>query len=209
MNEKQFQQAANISAGLAARWFQPVSAALEEFCISKPADIAMWIAQVGHESGGFARLSESLNYTPTALVATFGKHRITQYQAEMLGRTSAHPANQQAIANLVYGGEWGKANLGNQVAGDGWRYRGRGLIQTTGLANYRRTGDTLKLDLVAEPDLLQTDEPAARSAAWFYVSRGCLNHTNNISMVTKLINGGQTGIDDRLKRYKLARAVLA
>lgn len=85
--------AAGISAGLAARWFQPVDAAMKEFGITAPADQAMFIAQVGHESGGFSAVVENLNYTPSALVATFGK-RITQQQADALGRTTEHAARQ-------------------------------------------------------------------------------------------------------------------
>lgn len=85
--------AAGISAGLAARWFQPVDAAMKEFGITAPTDKAMFIAQVGHESGGFSAVVENLNYTPSALVATFGK-RITQQQADALGRTTEHAARQ-------------------------------------------------------------------------------------------------------------------
>lgn len=203
MNQTQFQKAANISAGLAARWFPHIDAALKEFGITAPDDIAMFIAQVGHESGGFARLVENLNYTPAGLVATFGK-RVTQYQADMLGRAAGRSARQEAIANLVYGGR-----LGNKAAGDGWRYRGRGLIQITGLDNYRRCGGALKLDLVSTPDLLASDIHAARSAAWFYASSGCLLHSGDIERVTLIINGGRNGIDDRRARFAVAQAALA
>ncbi|MGQ0452203.1 glycoside hydrolase family 19 protein [Bacillus sp. SS-TM] len=124
-----------------------------------------------------ASICGNQNYAAENLVPTFGKHRITAQQAAALGRTATQPANQKAIANLVYGGEWGKKNLGNQVAGDGWKYRGRGLKQITGLSNYRSCGQALKLDLVTHPELLEQDDYAARSAAWFYVSRGCMLHS--------------------------------
>lgn len=202
MNQQQFQKAADISAGLAARWFQPVDAAMKEFGITSPADKAMFIAQVGHESGGFTAVVESLNYTPAALVATFGK-RITQQQADALGRTATHPARQDAIANLVYCNR-----LGNKAAGDGWKYRGRGLIQITGLDNYRTCGGALKLDLVISPELLEQELHAARSAAWFYTSKGCMAYGADISRVTRIINGGLNGIDDRKARYNRARAAL-
>jgi len=208
MNQEQFKQAANISAELAARWFPHINVALKEFGITVPADIAMFIAQVGHESGGFTRLVENLNYAAGSLVPTFGKHRITEQQAAVFGRTATQPANQKAIANLVYGGEWGKKNLGNQVAGDGWNYRGRGLIQITGLNNYRRCGTALKIDLVEKPELLQEDQDAARSAAWFYASSGCLLHSGDVERVTRIINGGRNGIDDRRARYAVAQAAL-
>ncbi|EOV9744346.1 glycoside hydrolase family 19 protein, partial [Enterobacter hormaechei] len=116
MNQTQFEKAAGISAGLAVRWFHYIDAAMKEFGITAPLDQAMFIAQMGHESGGFTRLVENLNYAAENLVPTFGKHRITAQQAAALGRTATQPANQKAIANLVYGGEWGKKNLGNQVA---------------------------------------------------------------------------------------------
>lgn len=208
MNQTQFQKAARISAGLAARWFHYIDAAMKEFGISAPLDQAMFIAQMGHESGGFTRLVENLNYAAEKLVPTFGSHRITHQQAAALGRTATQPANQKAIANLVYGGEWGKKNLGNQTAGDGWKYRGRGLKQITGLSNYRNCGQALKLDLVSYPEQLERDEYAARSAAWFYVSHGCLLHSGDVERVTLLINGGRNGLNNRRALFNLAKSVL-
>ena len=201
MNQQQFQKAADISAGLAACWFQAIDAATREFGITAPADLAMFIAQIGHESGGFTAVVENLNYTPAALVATFGK-RITQQQADALGRTTQHAARQDAIANLVYSNR-----LGNKSAGDGWKYRGRGLIQITGLDNYRTCGAALKLDLVSGPEQLEQDLQAARSAAWFYTSKGCMAYAD-INRVTRIINGGLNGLDDRKARYNKARAAL-
>ena len=208
MDQTQFQKAAGISAGLAVRWFHYIDAAMKEFGITAPLDQAMFIAQMGHESGGFTRLVENLNYSAENLVPTFGKHHITTQQAAALGRTATQPANQKAIANLVYGGEWGKKNLGNQVAGDGWKYRGRGLKQITGLSNYHSCGQALKLDLVSYPELLERDEFAARSAAWFYVSHGCLLHSGDVERVTLLINGGRNGLEQRRTLFNLAKSVL-
>ena len=203
MNQSQFQQAAVISAGLAARWFQPITDAMKEFGITEPKDKAMFIAQVGHESAGFSALVENFNYTPAALLTTFGR-RVTNYQASMLGRANGKPASQEAIANLVYSNR-----LGNKAAGDGWKYRGRGLIQITGLTNYRDCGNGLKLDLVTNPELLEKDINAALSAAWFYVSKGCLKYTDDLVRITQIINGGQNGINDRRVRYAKAKAVIA
>ncbi len=208
MNQQQFQLAAGISVGLAARWFPHIDTAMKEFGITAPLDQSMFIAQMGHESGGYEKLVESLNYTADRLVPVFGKHRITAQQAAALGRTATQPANQKAIANLVYGGEWGKKNLGNQVAGDGWKYRGRGLKQITGLINYRKCGLALKLDLVTQPELLEQDENAARSAAWFFATSGCLVYSGDVERITIIINGGKNGLDDRRRRFNLAKAVL-
>lgn len=199
---EQFQKAADISAGLAARWFPHIDAAMKEFGITAATDQAMFIAQVGHESGGFRQVIESLNYTPGALVVVFGK-RITQQRANALGRTTAQSARQDAIANLVYANR-----LGNKASGDGWKYRGRGLIQITGLDNYRACGAVLKLDLVTKPELLELDLQAARSAAWFYTSKGCMAYGADVYRVTQIINGGLNGIDDRKVRYNKARAAL-
>ncbi|VFS40728.1 lytic enzyme [Enterobacter cancerogenus] len=208
MKQQQFQRAAGISAGLAARWFTHIDAAMKEYGITAPLDQAMFIAQMGHESTRFTRLVENLNYAAENLVPTFGSHRITQQQAAALGRTATQQANQKAIANLVYGGEWGKEKLGNQVPGDGWKYRGRGLKQITGLSNYRACGRALRLDLVTQPELLEVDENAARSAAWFYVSHGCLLHSGDVERVTLLINGGRNGLDKRRALFNLAKSVL-
>lgn len=202
MDLEQFQKAADISAGLAARWFPHIDAAMKEFGITAATDQAMFIAQTAHESGGFRQVVESLNYTQGALVAVFGK-RITQQQANALGRTIAQSARQDAIANLVYANR-----LGNKASGDGWKYRGRGLIQITGLDNYRACGAALKLDLVTKPELLELELQAARSAAWFYTSKGCMAYGADVYRVTQIINGGLNGIDDRKVRYNKSRAAL-
>lgn len=204
MNQLQFQKAAGISAGLAARWFPHIDAAMNEFRIIKPEDQAMFIAQVGHESAGFTRLLESFNYSVSALKATFGK-RLSAYQCEMLGRVDGQQvAHQPQIANLVYGGR-----MGNKEPSDGWAFRGRGLIQITGRENYGKCGSALKLDLVANPGLLEKDINAVRSAAWFYVKSGCLNYPGDLARVTQIINGGQNGVEDRRARFEKAKAVMA
>lgn len=207
MNQTQFQRAANLSAGLAARWFSHIDAAMREFGITEPVQQAMFIAQVGHESTGFNALVESFNYSVAGLAGFIRAGRITQDQANMLGRRAGEPSlpleRQRAIANLVYN----KRN-GNKGPQDGWKYRGRGLIQITGLENYRSCGAALKLDLVTTPELLAEDRHAARSAAWFFATSGCMVYPGDVVRVTQIINGGQNGIDDRQKRYSRAREVL-
>ncbi|WP_171965359.1 glycoside hydrolase family 19 protein [Cronobacter sakazakii] len=207
MDIKTFQKAAGISPELAARWHSHIIAAMAEFGITKPVDQSMFIAQVGHESTSFTRLVESFNYSIAALNGFVRAGRLTQDQANTLGRRTYEKVlpleRQLAIANLVY-----SKRLGNNAPGDGWKYRGRGLIQITGLENYRDCGAALKLDLVSTPELLSDDSSAARSAAWFYASKGCLKYPGDLLRVTQIINGGQNGIDDRRARFEAARRVL-
>lgn len=207
MNQTQFQRAANLSAGLAASWFPHIDAAMREFGITEPVQQAMFIAQVGHESTGFTALVENFNYSVAGLADFIRAGRITRDQASMLGRRPGEKSlpleRQRAIANLVYN----KRN-GNKGSQDGWKYRGRGLIQITGLENYRSCGAALKLDLGTTPELLAEDRHAARSAAWFFATSGCMRYPGDVVRVTQMINGGQNGIDDRAKRYEVARRAL-
>ena len=202
-----FQRAAGISQELAARWFPQITAAMNEFGITKAEDQAMFIAQVGHESTGFTRVIESFNYSVAGLADFVRAGRITQGQANALGRKPYEKSlpleRQRAIANLVY-----SKRMGNNGPSDGWNYRGRGLIQVTGLTNYRDCGNGLKVDLVAQPDYLAQDAYAARSAAWFFATKGCMKYTGDIVRVTQIINGGQNGIDDRRSRYATARKAI-
>lgn len=202
-----FRRAAGITEQLAARWYPHITAAMNEFGITKPDDQAMFIAQAGHESRGFSRLVESMDYSIAGLADFVRYGRITQNQANALGRRSYEKVlpleRQRAIANLVY-----SKRMGNNGPGDGWNYRGRGLIQITGLNNYRDCGNGLKVDLVAQPELLAQDEYAARSAAWFFASKGCMKYPGDLVRVTQIINGGQNGIDDRRARYSAASKVL-
>lgn len=207
MDINQFRRAAGITEQLAARWHPHITAAIKEFGIIDPENQAMFIAQVGHESGGFMRLQESFNYNVAGLSGFVRAGRITQSQANALGRKPYEPSlpleRQRAIANLVY-----SKRMGNNGAGDGWFYRGRGLIQITGMANYRDCGSGLKVELVSQPELLAQDVYAARSAAWFFASKGCMKYPGDLTRVTQIINGGQNGIDDRRARYAAARKAL-
>lgn len=203
MNQTQFQKAAGVSAGLAARWFSHLNAAMKEFGITAVNDQTMFIAQAGHESDGFTSLVENFNYSVDGLKKTFGK-RLTPYQCEMLGRVDGKQvANQPQIANLVY-----CDRMGNNSQGDGWKYRGRGLLQITGRENYTKCGTALKLDLVSTPELLAQEQHAARSAAWYFTLSGCLLYSGDVERVTQIINGGQNGIKDRRERYAKAKAAL-
>lgn len=209
MTLDQFKRAAGVSQALADRWYPHVLGAMARFHIDTPARQADFIAQIGHESGGFTKVKESLNYSVQGLLATFPRSRISAADCQRLGRKpheAALPeARQREIANLVYGGRYG-----NVKPGDGWNYRGRGLKQVTFVDNYRRCGQALGLDLLSSPDLLLEDKWAASSAGWFWSINGLSMYADSGDFTgqTKVINGGTNGLDDRKSRRQVARAVL-
>lgn len=131
-----------------------MTAVLDEWdksALLDPRWLAYMLATAHHETGGkFVASVESLNYSVDGLLKTFGRHRISTIDAKKYGRSAIQPANQQAIANTIYGGSWGKENLGNTELGDGWRFRGRGLVQITGRKNYATYGLTTSPDLAAD-----------------------------------------------------------
>jgi putative chitinase len=190
------------------RGWSTIAEVLERYEIRANAlRVAHFFAQVLHESGGFRIREESLNYTPDALLKIFGAKRISGAVADAIGRKAGRPANEQAIANTIYGGAWGKKNLGNLVDGDGWRYRGRGPMQITGRSNYGRFGDLLGIDLIAQPELALDARYIYAIPAAYWKARGCSAHADadDLRLVTIAINGGTIGLDDRaawLKRTK-------
>jgi putative chitinase len=196
---------AAIGAAEPKTWAPLLSASCAKHGITTPRRFAAFLANAMHETGGLKRLTENLNYQPKALTDLFGAHRgITPEVAQRLGRTGAKPADQEGIANTIYGGKWGLANLGNRDPGDGWRFRGRGLMQLTGRANNERFARAVgkKLD-DAFLASLETPEGAARSAAHFFELAGCnaLADANDIDAVRRTINGGTFGIGEVRKYY--------
>lgn len=185
-------------------WHPRVISVLPQYQINTIPRVAQWLAQMGHESGDFRFLSENLNYSADALRRVFGKYFTTQAQAEQFQR------QPERIANRVYGGRMGN---GAESSGDGWRYRGRGLIQITGRSNYRDASIALYGDdkiLLREPEILAEPDGAVRSACWYWNSRALNRHSdqNNTAAVTQLINGGTNGAADRESRYQRALSVL-
>jgi len=208
MTKEQFRAAAGISKALAERWYLHVSMAMTEFGIVTSDQRAHFIAQAGCESGGFLRLTESFDYSTEGL-KVFGS-RLSDQQREKLGRKSGQgpltQAQQAVIANEVYGGRFG-----NNKTGDGWKFRGRGIIQITFYENYKACGKALNLPLVREPDLLFQDSYAARSAGWYWASRHCNRYADagNIVGLTRIINGGSNGLPERIKKTNMALKVLS
>lgn len=207
MTRDQFKKAAAISDVLAAKWYPHITAAMKEFGIDTPKRQAYFIAQIGTESGGFTVVRESLNYSVAGL-SIFGS-RLTAAQREQLGRKPGEPAlsqeRQAAIANLVYGGRYG-----NNLSGDGWKFRGRGLKQVTFHDNYAACGKALNLPLLTNPDLLLEDANAARSAGWFWQANNCnrFADASDVPGLTRKINGGTNGLPDRIARTRVAEQVL-
>lgn len=134
-----------------------------------------------------------------------------QRQAAFLAHVSHESGSLQYTLELASGDDYeGRRDLGNSQPGDGRRYKGRGLIQITGRNNYLACGNALGLDLIAQPELLEAPVGACRSAAWFWQSRGLnsLADTDKFGSITKSVNGGYNGLDDRLWYWLRARAAL-
>ena len=177
------------------------------FDITSPIRIAGFLSQIGVESGGLSSLQENLNYKVDTILRMFGRHRITEDDARKFGRVDGgQRANQEMLANLLYGGEFGRKNLGNTEVGDGWMFRGRGLKQLTGRSNYKRCGDALGMDLIGNPDLLLEPVNASLSAGWFWSANGLnsIADTGNVVAMTKRINGGDIGLAQREALFKVA-----
>lgn len=171
--------------------YPALAAAMEEFEIETPQQIAMFLAQCAHESAYFTQVTENLNYSAEGLNKIFPKYfRNAGRDAQQFHR------QPEKIANVVYANRMGN---GDTASGDGWRYRGRGYIQLTGRNNYVECGEALEMDLVNNPDYLLTPEGAARSAAWFWWNNDLNKFAdrNDIVGCTKRVNGGTIGLEHR------------
>ena len=205
-----------ISAGVkpevAREWLAPIQVACEKYQINTKFRIAAFLAQCAHESGGFTMLEENLNYKAATLAACWpnrfavlgpdkkpkkdekGKNIPTAVANSIAGKP-------ELIANLCYSSRMGN---GPAESGDGWLYRGRGLKQLTGEDNYTRCGAGIGADFVNHPELLLEPQYAALSAAWFWSANklDAFADKEDIEGMTKKINGGLIGIENRKKRYQ-------
>lgn len=201
MTAASLEKATGMSPEQAALWLPYVTESAERFDFAAPRRMAMWLSQVCDESDNFLRLRESLNYRASALRANWPK----RFPSDEIANLYAH--QQEKIANKVYGGRLGN---GPEESGDGWRFRGRGLVQITGRANYKACGVALKVDLEEHPELLETHRLAALSAGWYWDVRK-LNvpaDKGDVDTVSRLVNGGHIGTEDRPARYRRALAAL-
>lgn len=173
---------------------------MERYGITTYLRASHFLAQIAVESGGFRAVVENLNYRWDKLQPLFGKHRISLDDAMRFGRSTdgSKPAHQNALANILYGGEWGLRNLGNTKPGDGWRFRGRGLKQITGRANYLDISYIMYNDdrLLTRPEILETPSGAALSACAFWHMKylNPLADADDVRMVTRVVNGGYNGL---------------
>lgn len=185
-------------------WYAALSQALPDYEINTPQRIAAFIAQCAHESGGFTAVKENLNYKPASLRKIFSKYFPTD---ELANAYCAAPNKQEAIANRVYANRMGN---GDETSGDGYRYCGRGLIQLTGKDNYTWFAASLNISPDEASQYLETFEGAVQSACWFWENNN-LNQPaddGDILKITKIINGGTNGLEDRNNRYEHALQVL-
>jgi len=185
-------------------WHQALSQLLPDYEINTPQRIAAFVAQCSHESAGFTALKENLNYKAVTLRKIFPKYFPTD---DLANAYANMPNKQEAIANRVYASRMGN---GDEHSGDGFRYCGRGLIQLTGKTNYQSFADSLEMNVEDVPEYLATFEGAAQSACWFWETNN-LNQwadKGDILTLTKRINGGTIGLEDRIKHYEHALHVL-
>ena len=175
--------------------------AAEAAGINTPLRTQHFFAQIATETGGFKAIAENLNYSVDGLRNTFNKARISDAQCNKLGRSPGRSADQEGIANQVYGGKWGEKNLGNTQADDGWSYRGSGFIQTTGRSNFRACGQE------DNPDSLRTPDLGFAAAVTFWTDH-VINKPadkDDVTEVRRKINPGLAGLDHAeafLKRAK-------
>jgi putative chitinase len=190
-----------LALGVDGKWFEPLLETFDKYQINTPRRQACFIGQTMHESGSFKFTKENLNYSAKALMATWPSRFPDLAIAMQFER------QPEKIANKVYSGR-----MGNTEDGDGAKYIGRGLIQITGKENYTHCGQALGIDLVANPQLLEEPRYAALSAGWFWNKKG-LNAladdgtSNAFEVMTKRINGGLLGLNDR--KSKIIEALKA
>lgn len=184
------------------QWVTALNDTFSQFGILTPNQQAAFIGQCGHECGHFRILEENLNYRAATLMKLWPKRFPT------LEIANAYAGNPKKIANMVYANRMGNRD---ESSGDGYRFRGRGCIQLTGHANYFHAGKALGVDFVMEPDLVATPKYAAMTAGWYWKTHGCneIAESADWLKLTKKINGGTIGLEDRIAHTKQALEALS
>jgi putative chitinase len=184
-----------------SEWADILNNLLPKYQIDSPQRIAAFIAQCSHESGHFEKLIENLNYGAKGLVMTWPKRFTTP---ELANKYARQP---EAIANFVYSNRLGN---GDELSGDGWKYRGRGIIQLTGKYNYQKFADSVGMNLEQVIDYLETKQGATEAACLFWKNNNLNRYADNgdIRGMTKVINGGFLGLSEREENYKKALTIL-
>jgi putative chitinase len=185
--------------GIDDKWEIPLNQVFVKYDINTPKRQAAFIGQCAVESANFTRLQENLNYSAQRLTQVWPSRFPNINMAE------AYAHNPEKLADFVYAGR-----MGNLQDGDGWKFHGRGLIQLTGRENYANCGSGVGVDLIDNPDLLLTPKYAALSAGWFWNKKGLntLADTQEYGAMTRRINGGLTGLDERIAKITKALQVL-
>ena len=188
--------------GIGPQWVDALNATFNRFGINTPKQQAAFIGQCGHECGNFRILEENLNYKAATLMKLWAK------RFPSLEIASQYAGNPKKIANMVYASRMGNRD---EQSGDGYRFRGRGCIQLTGSANYFHAGQALGIDFMSDPDQVATPKFAALTAGWFWSTHNCnaLAEAADWTGLTKKINGGTIGLDERISHTNLALNVLA
>ena len=184
-----------------AKWLEPLQATFDKYEINTPKRQAAFIGQCQHESNNFRTLEENLHYSVKGLMSVWP----SRFPNEQIASQFAN--NPEKIANKVYGG---RADLGNTEDGDGWRFHGRGVIQLTGRSNYKVCGEALGQPFTEQPELLLEPHWACMSAGWFFNKKGlnALADNEDWTTITKRINGGTIGLEDRVNRIHKAMDIL-
>lgn len=185
-------------------WVNSLNSILPDYEIDTPLRVAAFIAQCAHESGNFTRLEENLNYRWQTLRKVFPKYFPTDAIAQ---EYASRPDKKEAIANRAYANRMGN---GSEKSGDGYRFRGRGLIQLTGRSNYTAFAESLEIPVEEAAEYLSTFDGAVQSACWFWEKNNLNKCADNRDIVglTKKINGGTNGLEERKSNYEHALEVL-
>ena len=187
-------------------WYDALCELLPKYGITTERRVAHFLSQCAHESGGFKKLEENLNYSAKSLRAVFGRYFGDSPKRD----ADEYARNPEMIANYVYMDEFRKYKMGNTEEGDGWRFRGRGLKQLTGRENYTRFGKSVDMTAEEAAEYVATPAGAIESACWFWDANNLnsIADTDDVVKMTKKINGGNIGLEDRQKRYTHALQVL-